>query len=63
MAWQLSEISGFPAFKPDWPESDKDSAAANITGFFREHESQLRVFPETLQDADCFYVESVSLSR
>jgi hypothetical protein len=60
VAWNLSWIEGFPKFKPDWPEADKDIAAAGMADFLAAHGSQIRAFPAKLQDTGCF-VERVYL--
>ena len=52
-ALELSLLEGAPRFQPDWPESDKDAAIANIAEFLRMHEKRLRAFPAKPQDTTC----------
>ena len=42
IAWQLSDIEGFPKFDIEWTTSEKDAALAPMAGFLRAHANDLR---------------------
>jgi len=52
-AWELSELDGAPEFNLDWPESDKDTAIAEIAEFLKRHQDGLQAFPAKPQDMTC----------
>jgi hypothetical protein len=42
IAWQLSEIEGFPKFDIEWTTTEKDAALAAMAGFLRARADDLR---------------------
>src|SRR5262249_35118137 len=42
VAAELTAFEGAPKFELDWPESEKDQAAAGITAFLKAHADELR---------------------
>ena len=42
IAWQLSEIEGFPKFDIEWTTSEKDAALVGMAGFLRARADDLR---------------------
>jgi hypothetical protein len=42
IAWQLSQIDGFPKFGIEWTAEEKDRGIATVSDFLRSHASDLR---------------------
>jgi hypothetical protein len=62
VAFELNSLDGAPDFELDWPDADKDAAAAALGAFLQAHEKELEPFPMKLWDTAC-PVSSVSLKK
>jgi hypothetical protein len=60
IAWQLSQIDGFPKFDIEWTTEEKDRSIATIADFFRTHAADLRA-PDAITNP--LPVPAVSLIR
>lgn len=54
VAFELSDVDGFPLFQPYWPEAAKDRAAAEMADFLRKRGNEMRAYPDMLGDIACF---------